>query len=197
MHRFLISTLLTIVCVEATRAAPPTTVAGRSLDQYARQLSDADRVVRLRAVRSLGVFGEGAGSALQGGLNHEDAAIRYVAAVQLGRIGGSPLLQAKRRLQKLAGDQSSLAVRLAASFALCRLGEVDQHLPLLTESLNHPARGTACSAAELIGRIGPPAAPAVAALVATVEANRPGQRRGDYHLGGAAMNALRSIRGEK
>lgn len=197
MHRFLISTLLMFVGIETAWAESPRTVAGRSLDQYTLQLSDPDRIVRLRAVRSLGAFGEAAGDALLGGLGHDDPAVRYIAAVQTGRIGGPPLQRAQHVLQELASDESSLAVRLAASFALCRLGEIDQHLPLLTESLGHPARGTACSAAELLGRIGPPAAPAVDALIATIEANRPGSRRGDYHLGGAAMNALRSIRGEK
>ena len=38
---------------------------------------------------------------------------------------------------------------------------------------------------------------AVPALERAVEANRPGTRRGDSHLGGAALNALRKINAAK
>ena len=158
------------------------------------KLNDENRVVRLRAARSLGAFGVAAGDALRESLTHDDAAVRYLAAENLGRIGGKPLEQAKARLTDLAEDETSLAVRLAASYALCRAGLVDQHLPLLIETLRYPERGTACSAAELIGNIGPSAAAAIKPLEEVHEKNRPGAKGGDYHVGGAAMNALRKLR---
>lgn len=169
------------------------TVAGRTVDQYVKQLNDPDRVVRLRAIRSLGALGEPAGDALTNGLNHQDAAVRYIAAVCLGRIAGPPLRKAKERLQVLADDETSLAVRIAASFALCRDGDVPEHLPLLVQTLKHPVRGVACSAAELIGQIGPDAAPAIEALEAAYKNNQPGTGKGDYHVGGASHNALRKV----
>ncbi len=129
-------------------------------------------------------------------LDHEDPAVRYLAALGLGRIGGDSLDSAKEKLTHLAGDRTSLAVRLAVSYALCRSGDVDTHLPLLVSSLQNPVRGISCSAAELIGCLGPDASSATAALEAAVESNRPGTRRGDAHVGGAAMNALRQIRGQ-
>jgi len=169
-------------------------VAGRTVDDYAAQLDDQDRVVRLRAIRSLGVFGVAAGGALLESLSHQDAAVRYLAAVQLGQIGGDPLEKAKPRLSELAGDASSLAVQLAASFALCRGGLIDEHLARLIQTLEYPERGMVCSAAELIGNIGPSAASAIDALEVAYEKNRPGAKGGDYHIGGAAMNALRKVR---
>ena len=174
----------------------PRAIAGRSIEDYAAELNDENRVVRLRAVRSLGAFGAAAGDTLRGALTHEDAAVRYIAAEHLGRIGGKPLEQAKPQLTKLASDKSSLAVQLAASFALCRAGLVDEHLPLLINTLRYPERGTACSAAELIGNIGPPAAAATKPLQELHEQNRFGVKGGDYHIGGAAMNALRKLRPE-
>lgn len=178
----------------AGRAESPAKVAGRTVEQYADQLSDSDRVVRLRAAKSLGAFGAAAGRPLRKALGHDEPAVRYTAAVHLGRIGGEPLEAATERLSELAKDKSSKAVQMAASFALCRCGEqrMEEHLPLLIERLDYPERGMACSAAMLIGDLGPAAKAAVEPLQATYEANRPGSP-GDYHLGGAAKNALRKI----
>lgn len=197
MRRLLVVGLIFLAGTTIAAAQSATTVAGRSIEQCVAQLKSTDRVERLRAVRTLGAFGESAGESLGASLDHDDAAVRYLAAVQLGRIGGESLQASRERLQQLAADEASIAVRIAASFALCRSGDVDGHLPFLITSLQHPVRGICCSAAELIGQLGPDASQAVTALEATVEANRPGTRRGDSHLGGAAMNALRKIRGQE
>jgi hypothetical protein len=119
--------------------------------------------------------------------------MRYLAATSLGRIGGAGLDAASDNLTVLADDDPSPAVRLAASFALCRAGQSDQRLGMLIDSLQHPDRGMACSAAELIGQIGAPAAAAIPSLRQAYQANTPGSNRGDYHVGGAAQNALRMI----
>ena len=66
----------------------------------------------------------------------------------------------------------------------------------MIETLDYPERGMACTAAYLIGEIGPYGKGATAALEQTFEKNRPVRKEGDYHLGGAALNALRKIRGE-
>lgn len=175
-------------------AEPPAEVAGRTVEQYAEALSDSDRVVRLRAAKSLGAFGAAAGGPLRKALVHDDPAVRYTAAAHLGRIAGEPLEAATERLQELAGDESSPAVQMAASFALCRSGKtaMQNHLPLLVERLDYPERAMACSAAMLIGDLGPAATAAIEPLQKTYDANRPGSS-GDYHLGGAAKNALRKI----
>lgn len=177
-----------------TKQSVPGTIAGRTVDDYAAELNSEHRVVRLRAVRSLAAFGTAAGAALGGALTHDDAAVRYLAAENLGGIGGKPLQNATSQLKKLANDETSLAVRLAACYALCRGGLIDEHLPLLMETLRYPERGMVCSAAELIGNIGPSAAAAIDTLEEVHQKNRPGVTGGDYHIGGATMNALRKIR---
>jgi hypothetical protein len=47
----------------------------------------------------------------------------------------------------------------------------------------------ACSAAELLGRVGPPASEALPAL-------EEARQHSDYHVQGAALNAMRAIRSE-
>jgi hypothetical protein len=201
MSRFLFAILSLITILPLSLLYPggawaddSPTVAGRTVDQYAAELNAQDRVVVLRAAKSLGAFGAVAGETLRESLDHQDAAVRYIAAEHLGRIGGKPLETSIERLCELAADESSLAVRLAASFALCRNGLTDDHLPLLIETLDYPERGMACSAAALIGMIGPQAAAAIGPLETVYEKNRPGAKGGDYHVGGAAMNALRKVR---
>ncbi len=172
------------------------TVAGRTVDQYAEQLSSENRVVRLRAIKSLGAFGEAAGDVLVSALENDDRAVVYTAAVHLGRIGNQPLKSAVEPLTALAENKDSLSLRMAASFALCRAGQIDKRLSVLADALSYPDRGTACSAAELIGMLGKDAAAAIEPLEKVFANNDPAKRNGDYHVGGAANNALRKIRGE-
>ncbi|NND97994.1 MAG: HEAT repeat domain-containing protein [Pirellulaceae bacterium] len=171
-------------------------VAGRTVEQYASELDDPNRVVRLRAVKSLGAFGPSAGDALQKALDHDDHAVQYTAAVHLGRIGGPPLNDATERLTELAKQKDSQAVRIAASYALCRGGQIDPYLSVLTDALSYPDRGTVCSTAELLGMLGATAKAAIDPLDAVYQTNKPGVKGGDYHIGGAANNALRKIRGK-
>lgn len=171
-------------------------VAGRTVADYQAEIESDDRVVRLRALKSLGAFGPRAAAAIRGALEHDDPAMRYTAAVQLGSMGGEPLEESLDTLQRLAAEDRSHGVRMAASYALCAEGRLEAHLPMLIESLEYPERGMACSAAELLSQLGGDAVDAVPALQAAYEKHRPGAKGGDYHIGGAAMNALRKIRGE-
>ena len=182
----------------------PQTVAGQTLESLTPQLSDSDRVIRLRAAHSLGSLAHlnketGSENAtftqvMIDALDHDDAAVQYIIAEQLGLIGGEALQKAKPKLEKLVTAKESLGSQMAASFALCRAGDPAVHLPLLIDALEHPERGVVCSAAALIGKIGPNAKDAIPALEAVVEKHRAGVKGGDYHRGGAAMNALRKIR---
>lgn len=170
-------------------------IAGRDLQYYEAQLKSEDRTVRLRAIKTLGAFGDVAGEALAAALTHDDAAVRYTAAVHLGRIGGEPLQGAVDQLVKIRNDSSSLACQQAAAFALCRAGRLDEHLSLLVERLAYPERAMACSAAELIGMIGPPAASAIETLE-QVKRDNPPSGKGDYHLGGAAGHAIDKLKSD-
>lgn len=186
-----------LFCPCSTLAAEePKRVAGRAVDGWAEDLKSDNRVVRLRAAKSLGAFGEAAAKPLSTALESEDAGVRYIAAVHLGRIAGQPLSDAAERLEELREDDSQPAVQLAAAFALFRGGAGEDELKLLADRLSYPERGMACSAAELLGMIGPAAKPVVPALEKAYAENKPGGK-GDYHIGGAAQNALRHIRGEE
>ena len=176
---------------------PETILAGRTVKAYSAQIVDDDRTVRLRAARSLAAMGPPAEKVLVRSLGHDDPAIRYIAAVGLGRIGGDTLKSAHQSLEALAIDERSHAARMAASFALCRGGDTTKHLQVLIDALNHPQRGVVCAAAELIADIGPPAREATEELLAVYAKNKPGVKGGDYHRGGAAMNALRKIDPER
>ncbi len=188
--------LSVFLSVSTSIADDPDTVAGRTVDDYAAQLNSPDRVVRLRAVKSLGAFGEAAGDPLVKALESDDKAVQTTAAVTLGRMGGKPLQTAKPQLASISKDETSLALRVAASFALCRAGDIDKHLPTMIDALSYPERGMVCSTAELIGMLGPSAKAAIEPLQQAYQKNRPGAKGGDYHIGGAAMNALRKIKGE-
>lgn len=186
----------TEVATSNATAAPSKTVAGKTVQQYADLLDETSRVVRLRAIKSLGAFGESAGPVLKSALGHSDRAVAYTAAVHLGRIGGEPLAAAIDPLTQLAENEDSLSLRLAGSFALCRAGQIDERLSVLTDALTYPERGMACSAAELIGMLGSDAKAAIETLEEVAANNDAIKRNGDYHVGGAAKNALRKIRGE-
>lgn len=168
-------------------------IAGRTLDQWAEMTTDTNRVVRLRAVKTLGAFGAPAKDALSDALNHPDAAVRYTAAVHLGRVAGKELDEnALTILQRLVADETQPAVQMAAAFALCKNSSNSKHMSLLIDRLNYPERGMSCSAAELLGMLGEDATAAVPALEKTF--NQHGKNsEGDYHRGKAAQNALRKI----
>ena len=168
-------------------------IAGRTLDQWAEMTTDANRVVRLRAVKTLGAFGAPAKDALSDALSSPDAAVRYTAAVHLGRVAAKELNEtALTTLQRLAADETQPAVQMAAAFALFKNNSNPQHMSLLINRLDYPERGMSCSAAEMLGMLGEDATAAVPALEKTF--NKHGKNsEGDYHRGKAAQNALRKI----
>lgn len=202
---------LTIVVADAPVAAATVgadsgmrNVAGKNVKAHAKLLNSKNRVRRLRAVHSLNAAGQSAGSALLDALGHDDPAVRYLAATGLGRIGGDSLRNAKTTLAEMAkpgeADQRApgklLSVRLAAAYAMCAAGEAESHLTILIEGVLYPERGISCSASDLIAQLGPLANAATETLETVHAKNKPGVKGGDYHIGGAAMNALRKIRGE-
>lgn len=169
-------------------------VAGKTAAEHTALLDSPQREVRLRAARSLARFGSEAAPELRKTLSHADPAMRYIAAESLGDIGGDSLQQSINQLSDIQQNDHMHSVRLAASYALCRAGKLDRPLQFMIKTLDYPERGMACASAFLIGQIGPPAIEATAALEKTLDANRPGTKGGDYHLGGEAINALRKLK---
>ena len=172
-------------------------VAGRTLSEYSELLQSPKREVRLRAARSLTRFGHRAADPLTATLSHTDPGMRYIAAEALGDLAGKSVQAAAKKLREVQEQDPMHSVRLAASYALCRAGELKDPLQFMIKTLDYPERGMACSAAFLIGQIGPPAIAAKEALEETLKANRPGTKGGDYHLGGEVINALRKITSDK
>ncbi len=183
------------IAPSASADTPTTEIAGRTISQWSDQLDDEDRVVRLRALRSLAAFGSASQDELIGTLEHSDAAMRYVAAVALGDLGEPATSSAKKQLKKMAKSDSSLAVKNATAYALCRSGLVDEYLPQLIDSFSYPERGMAVGMIDLVAKIGSPASAALEPLEKLIVDNPP-SGKGDYHIGGAARQAARKIRGD-
>lgn len=170
----------------------PITIAGRSLTDTIHETRSDNRYVRLRAVRSLRPFGNAAAKALAGLLSHDDDAVRYLAAEAIGDLTKQTMQSALATLRKMATNDDSLSVQMAAAYAMCQAGEVDEFLPILNKRLTYPERGMVCSAAMLIGKIGPDAKGSIETLQDVYKNNQP-KTPGDYHKGGAAKNALRKL----
>lgn len=171
---------------------PVEMVAGRSLADFAGELNHDDRTTRLQAIRSLAPFGTPAAVHFATCLDHEDPAMRYLAAVGLGDLGMSSAEDSIDQLKKIASDDSMQSVRMSACYALCQAGQMDDYLPKLGKYIDYPERGMACCAALLIGKLGAEAKSIAPVLQAAYDANAPGGS-GDYHVGGAAKNALRKL----
>ena len=172
-------------------AGPPVEVAGRTLDHYAAALSDETPTVRLRAVLSLRAFGADAVPVLIAALGHHDEAVRYWAASAVGDFaaadGAGDAVPALRTM--LSGGR---AERLAAAYALAKLGHPGDALPVLTAPLTDPQpRGAAgIAAADFLIRLGPLAAPAEAELKAALDSPNGYVKR-------LAPQALAALRGDE
>ena len=193
---FFVAVLLTFVSTKIqSQDQGPQKVAGRTVAEWVADLESESELVRSRAVKSLGPFGKAAIGGLLTALDDKSPAVTYWACYHLGRVGNDAKAAVKKLKELQSGDSS--AVVLAASFALCKIEKIDGNITHLTERLKSPERGMACSAAELLGEIGPPAKIAVPELEATLKRHDKttgGKRPGiDYHVYGACQNALRRI----
>ena len=170
-----------------------TPIAGRTLEQWLTELGSSDATKQRRAAESIGQFGTLASDHFVKMLDHDDDAIRYIGATNIGHHR-SPKTAVNRLRSIISRTGDSRGVRIAAAYALCRLGELDAGLPILEAAMLVKERGTACSAAEFAGLVGPDASP----LAEMMQAERDKQaNRGDYHIRGALTNALRKIRQDK
>lgn len=193
---FLAATTLSVILIPDSSFAAddlPEKVAGRTVGQWTMDLASDNEIVRARAAKALGPFGKNALSALEKGLNDKSPAVQYWACYHLGRLS-EDAKSAIARLKVLQKNEQSVAIQMAASFALCNIESVEPNIGYLTKNLSG-SRGLACSAAELLGEIGPKAKSAIPKLEeAFVKNGRgPGAKKGDYHINGACQNALRKI----
>lgn len=179
-------TSLLFAAMQTDSARAVEAIAGRSLGEWADQLHSSSPMVRRRAALSLGAFGKSAVRELTQALSHDDPVVRYWAASELGDLGDNAK-SALGALRKVHGEKS-IGVRIAAAYALCRIGQVEEGLPALLEGLQHNERGVWNSSADFLARIGPAAKGAIPTLEAA------GKREGD-HIADICNEALRRIRG--
>lgn len=183
---FLVAVMLHLAVAPASVVPAADVVAGRSLAEWTAELQTSSPVARRRGVLSIGAFGKSAVPVLTKALAHEDAVVRYWAASELGDLGddAQPAIEALRQLH----GEKAIGVRIAAAYALCRVGQVEEALPTLLEGLKHSERGVWNSSADFLARIGPPAK----AAIPTLEAEG---KRGADHIADICNEALRRIRG--
>ncbi len=174
----------------------PSQIAGRSLEQWAKDLDHPQEVVQARAVIHLGLFGSRAVPVLVRCLDHPSEAVRYWACSHLGRLEPEPTAEMLAKLRRLKNDSQHPACALAAAYALCCLEGPEKHIHVLIQAVQHPEPGMALAAADFLGRLGPRARAAVPALEKVARTFYQKVRRHPhrvYHVDRAAENALKRI----
>jgi hypothetical protein len=159
------------------------TAAGRTLEEWAKEVNSPNRIMRLRAAKMLGVFGADAIPALTTALENPDDGVKYWAASALGDLGPEAK-SAAPSLRKIVGVDG-IRVGISSAYALCRIGHVDEGMPTLIEGLKGD-KATACCAADFLARIGPPAKEALPML-------RIASKSRDTHIARASQEAVRRI----
>ncbi len=92
-----------------------------------------DKNLVRKLIKIITAADQGNAKALNIALESKEPSIRYWAATGLGRLGDASAIAA---LSKTTNDSSS-AVRIAASLALCKLGEADQHINSIIKEINN------------------------------------------------------------
>ncbi len=93
-------------------------------------------------------------------LDSDRASVRYWAATWLGNLGDA---SAVPKLTAVSDDPHP-AVRVAAALALCQLGRIEAHLPVLAEHLGSEHLIAGMFAARALELLGPSATPALPAI---------------------------------
>ena len=177
----------TLLFCQSTASAQQ--IAGRGLREWQEDLQNENRTVRLRAAKTIGIFGEAAIDANIEMLTSQDVAIRYWAATHLGDLETLPD-RAVGPLQILF-TSDSLPLQLASAYALCR-SDFERYSAPLMHGIDSKNREIGCTAGDFLARLGPVAKsvlPKVEARFADLRDNK-----GDYHIRGAVKNAVREIK---
>ena len=137
----------------------------RSRHAWKERLAVDDRAQRLRFANRLCTAGPEAAPAMIDALSHDDPAVRFWAVIALTTLGEAAAPADAELFRTMTEDPSSI-VRSRAAFALASMDRhVEQSIRTLSAELSagpHPA--PRILAAELLGKLGPKALPAVATL---------------------------------
>ncbi|MEM7476031.1 MAG: sulfatase-like hydrolase/transferase [Planctomycetota bacterium] len=128
-----------------------------------REPGGDEMVLRLVDVAAKASEGESATQVLLKALAHEDAAIRYWGATGLGNTGARVKAVAQVPLQTLLEDDAP-NVRIAAARGLCRMGDLDNGLPVLELELASKHQWGRLAAAIALDELDDAARPALASL---------------------------------
>ncbi|MFH5803747.1 HEAT repeat domain-containing protein [Alienimonas sp. DA493] len=175
---------------EGFAVGDPPTVAGRTAETWAEELSHENRIVRNRAVLSLRAFGAAGAPHLAEALSSDDEAVRFWAAEGLGMFPSAPAAQDALPALRTLMQEGAVAERLAAAFAVARLGDPGPAVPVLSEGLKHPSRGVAVTSADFLARLGPTAEAAADAL------REAARNHDDYHVQYRSEQALAAVTGQ-
>jgi len=128
---------------------PPQRVAARLLADWAADLKNGDEQERLKAVRTLPVFGRHAADALQDALSDPSPAVRYAAAEAVGNLR----LASPERLEELLEDEH-VAVRTAAAYARLRHGTHERAFVQLISAVTYNNRTLPLAAIDFLEKLG-------------------------------------------
>lgn len=191
MFRVVFVILPLLLAAQQIRAIAQTDlVAGRTLAQWQTALDSENRTVRLRAAKTIGIFGESAVAANIEMLGDQDEAVRYWAASHLGNLDELPESAVEPLLRLWESDSSAL--RLAAAYALCHK-DFDRYCEPLLAGIDSNNREMGSTAGDFLARLGPLAKSALPRVEARYKALK---AKGDYHIRGAVENAARNIRAD-
>lgn len=126
---------------------------GRSVSEWVDDLNAEDALLRLRAIKSLGVAGAEMTSVFTALLEDWDSAMVHWAAVMLG-LCGEEAPDALRALRKTLGHEAASA-RLGAAQALCMLGRPSEALPAALDALQHENAIVRLYAIRIVEAVGP------------------------------------------
>ncbi|MFK7738324.1 MAG: sulfatase-like hydrolase/transferase, partial [Pirellulaceae bacterium] len=187
----LVSSCLLLFC-GTSRGNADEMVAGRDTAGWSNDLASENETIRLRAAKTLGIFGEAALPEIRKMLKHQDPSVRYWAASHCGNIG-EPARALMPELKELAADPST-PIRVAASYALCKLDGAEDWSKPLMEATQTDDRALACCAGDFLNRLGPSAK----SLLPNIESRHEQliADKADYHIIGALKNAIRGIRAD-
>jgi HEAT repeat protein len=148
--------------------APDPEFVGKPLSEWNGLLDSTDRHDRLSAVRAVGEIARqhpddsAAIPSLRAALKHSDGAVRHWAVRSVNALGETAGDFEDDLRERLADEITD--VRIWAAYGLCRLGKIDEALPVLADALADTNGGARLHAAHALEALGEDARPVVEAL---------------------------------
>ncbi|MGW8257184.1 MAG: HEAT repeat domain-containing protein [Thermoguttaceae bacterium] len=168
--------------------------AKSAVDALAKFINDKDPVVQHEALIALAKIGPASKAALPDlleTLKEQKGSLCCAATYALGSIGPDAKVASTMMMKNLESDDATLA--LLSAWALTQIEPenaqtAEKTLPVLLKGLEHSEPKFRCGAAEALGKLGPPAKPAIPALQKALQDDKEEVRK-------AAAAAIKAIGG--